>query len=73
MLNKINPLFGDVIYECHFTSFEQVVAVDIVGPDLCRQMLTGGLPYDADAMVCAGGRDKDACQVAFKYFTILYI
>ena len=36
-------------------------------------MLTGGLPYDADAMVCAGGRDKDACQVGFKNYWILGI
>ena len=31
----------------------------------CKKMLGDDLPWDDDAMVCAGGRSTDACQVSF--------
>jgi hypothetical protein len=44
-------------------SSAQVVDVNMVSPDMCPKMLGRGLPWDEYAMVCAGGRDRDACQV----------
>lgn len=40
----------------------QVVDVEMVTQSGCAHMLGSGLPWNAEAMVCAGGRDKDACQ-----------
>ncbi len=41
----------------------KVVGVTMVSQEMCPQMLGRGLPWNSEAMVCAGGRDKDACQV----------
>jgi len=35
----------------------------MVSQSVCPQMLGDSLPWNANAMVCAGGKDKDACQV----------
>lgn len=33
------------------------------GQEQCGEMLGPNLPWNAEAQVCAGGSDKDACQV----------
>lgn len=46
------------------------VALRVVSPEGCEKMLKiTGMPWDKDqnTMICAGGRDKDACQVSCGY------
>lgn len=40
----------------------QVVSVEMVSKKGCKEMLGEDLPWDENAMVCAGGRTTDACQ-----------
>jgi hypothetical protein len=36
----------------------------MVSQKMCKEMLGNDLPWDDKAMVCAGGRSTDACQVS---------
>ena len=42
----------------------QMVDVLVPSNDVCDQMLPDNLPWDkrTNSMICAGGKDKDACQ-----------
>jgi len=40
------------------------VSVEMVSKKGCKEMLGEDLPWDENAMVCAGGRTTDACQVS---------